>query len=87
MGDLNAAPDDAPIRALHQWLRDSCPESLSDQGTFNGFDLKRTTFKRIDHVLLSPENWRLISYHVPRPMVQGRYMSDHFPVVVRLVAR
>jgi endonuclease/exonuclease/phosphatase family metal-dependent hydrolase len=87
MGDLNATPDDGPIRQLHEWLHDGCPKSLSDQGTFNGFDVARTAFRRIDHVLLSPGNWRVVSYHVPRPMVNGRHMSDHFPVVVRLSAK
>ena len=84
MGDLNATPDDEPIASLRASFMDSCPSERGAEGTFNGFKLHLTTFKRIDYVWLSPQNWKVLSYEVPHPMVRGRQMSDHFPVVVRL---
>lgn len=84
MGDLNAEPTEPPILFLQQQLSESCPVIQSDKGTFNGFDIKRTTFPRIDYVWLSKGNWTVENYEVPMPKVKDRQVSDHFPVLVRL---
>lgn len=86
MGDLNATPDAPPIEQLKQMLTEACPASLSTQGTFNGFDVNRTTFPRIDYVWFSAGHWQVESYEVPQPKVNDRHVSDHFPVVVKLRA-
>jgi|GEM_PF-377548 len=87
MGDLNATANDEPIALLDKWLDDSCPADRANEGTFNGFKLDQTTFKRIDYVWLSPLDWVVLAYDVPHPLTNGRHLSDHFPVVVQLRAK
>ncbi|MBK8498719.1 MAG: endonuclease/exonuclease/phosphatase family protein [Flavobacteriales bacterium] len=87
MGDFNATAEQLPIRALDDIFTDSAPKQNRGLGTFNGFDSARTTFDRIDYVWLSPRNWDVLRYEVPHPVVNGRYASDHFPVVVGMRAR
>lgn len=87
MGDFNTTVDQAPLRELSQVLENCAPTHALSQGTFNGFDVDRDIFDRIDHVWRSPRNWELLRYEVPQPTVSGRHVSDHFPVVVGLRAR
>ncbi len=86
LGDFNATSDQPSIVQLARTLKDAAPIPLRVRGTFNGFDLQRTTFDRIDYVWHSPRNWELLRYDVPQPKVNGRHVSDHFPVVVGLRA-
>lgn len=85
MGDLNATPDDAPIVFLQKHLTEACPPEQSAAGTFNGFDPALAVFRRIDYIWRAPRTWPVVSYQVPRPMVNGRHASDHFPVVAQFV--
>jgi len=87
MGDLNATPDQAPMVHLGKYLVNACPEDQAAQGTFNGFKLDRPATGRIDHIWLSPSDWSVTSYAVPQPRVNGRQVSDHYPVVVGLRVR
>lgn len=81
MGDFNLEPQAAPIVSLQQHFVDACPANQSGQGTFNGFDVARTQFPRIDYIWLSPTGWKVDNYSVPQPKTaQGRHVSDHFPV-------
>ncbi|MCB2199151.1 endonuclease/exonuclease/phosphatase family protein [bacterium] len=51
-------------------------------GTFNGFS-GDTTGEKIDHILISPAvkvEW----ISIPTNPIQGRWLSDHFPVLVKL---
>jgi endonuclease/exonuclease/phosphatase family metal-dependent hydrolase len=84
MGDLNATPDEEPVRHLAERLVDACPVGRDHQGTFNGFEQDPKDPKRIDHVLLSPGSWLVAGYEVPSPRVNGRQVSDHYPVLVVL---
>lgn len=84
LGDFNATPDQASLSALGRFLTNCAPPEHASEGTFNGFDTVRTTYDRIDHVFLSPDNWQVLHYQVPHPMINGRHASDHFPVVVRM---
>jgi endonuclease/exonuclease/phosphatase family metal-dependent hydrolase len=87
LGDLNATPDSEPVQILLTGLRDA--RSLSQtppygpMGTFNGFKLDAPLLARIDYVLLSA-HWRMLRYAVLTDSVQGRFPSDHLPVVTRL---
>jgi endonuclease/exonuclease/phosphatase family metal-dependent hydrolase len=87
LGDLNATPDSEPVQILLTGLRDA--RSLSQtppygpMGTFNGFKLDAPLLARIDYVLLS-SHWRVLRYAVLTDSVQGRFPSDHLPVVTRL---
>lgn len=84
MGDLNAEPEEAPILLLKKHLIEACPASKNTEGTFNGFDTKLKKFRRIDYLWISPQRGKIASYRIPKPMVQGRHVSDHFPVLVKL---
>jgi endonuclease/exonuclease/phosphatase family metal-dependent hydrolase len=52
-------------------------------GTFNGFRLDAPLRDRIDYVLLSPQ-WRVLRHATLTDTVDGRFPSDHLPVVTRL---
>lgn len=83
MGDLNADEDNPAVEALRgAGLRDTYrvkhPEVV-DAGTFNGFE-GRADGRKIDYVLVSKE-WDVSSADIVRVHEDGRYPSDHFPVV------
>lgn len=84
MGDLNAIPDDPALRVLDQLLLNACPEEQGATGTYNGFGRQPPPLPRIDHVLITPTRWRIVGYAVPHPLVNGREVSDHYPLVVTL---
>ncbi len=83
MGDMNAGPCSKPIRYLHRHFTNAS-HGQRRKGTFNHFKLRDHYFKRIDHIWLSPGTFEVNSFDVPHPRVNGRQMSDHFPVVVTL---
>ena len=84
MGDLNAEPNEAAIQYLQQQLTDACPADQADQGTFNGFEVINRPLKRIDYCWLSAANWQIKRYDVLQPKVNGRQVSDHFPILLEL---
>lgn len=87
LGDLNATPESEPVQLLLTTLGDA--RSLSQippygpVGTFNGFKLDAPLVARIDYVLLTP-HWRVLRYAALADVVDGRFPSDHLPVVTRL---
>ncbi|MBL8000815.1 MAG: endonuclease/exonuclease/phosphatase family protein [Flavobacteriales bacterium] len=85
MGDLNATVEETSVRTLGQFLLSTCPDNRSAEGTYNGFGTVEPPLPRIDHVLISPTRWQVVAYDVPHPAVNDRQVSDHFPVVVRLL--
>ena len=52
-------------------------------GTFTGFKLDATTGDKIDYVLVQPGT-EVLSADILRISRDGRYPSDHFPVVARI---
>lgn len=87
MGDLNSKAHEEPVGQLREHLTDSCPKGKRCRGTFNGFNRLPLFSKRIDYVWLSPGDWGVEQYRVPRPKVGCRQVSDHFPVVVGLLRK
>ena len=80
MGDFNAAPGSPPHAALldgEPHLRDAGADS--NVGTFHNFTGKPGS--RIDWILTTP-HWQNVTYAVDRTERDGRYPSDHFPIVV-----
>ena len=82
-GDLNAGEDNAALETLRTAkLRDTFrvkhPE-VEHVGTFNGFE-GRNEGAKIDYVLVSKE-WDVKSAAIVRRNEDGRYPSDHYPVV------
>lgn len=84
MGDLNAEPSAPPIAQLRKFLRDACPSEQSGYGTFNGFELNKKRYPRIDYIWLAAPEWKVTHYKVLHPKVNGRQVSDHFPVLVKV---
>ncbi|HBH22407.1 MAG TPA: endonuclease/exonuclease/phosphatase [Cytophagales bacterium] len=87
-GDLNAEPDDLPYDVLISGGLDDAFFSkarFGPVGTFNGFNLDGPHQRRIDYILMngfSPEY-----YENNNLIVNGNYISDHFPVLARLEYR
>ena len=90
MSDFNARDDSPPLLAFTGGATEmvdafralnSDPTVLASSGTFHGFTGNGGD-NRIDYVMTLPEA-RLISAHILRDSVEGRYPSDHFPVAVR----
>ncbi|MCZ7681937.1 MAG: endonuclease/exonuclease/phosphatase family protein [Sandaracinaceae bacterium] len=85
MGDLNLEERDAALRGfldasrLRDSLRAVRPEPAADEGTFHGFR-GATDGPRVDYVLVPPAA-RVRSVETVRRSVDGRYPSDHFPVL------
>ncbi len=86
MGDFNAGEDTPVITALEGELMDtfdSSSKKYGSVGTFNGFDLESVPERRIDYIFVSPE-LNSLKYGVESTVIDGRYLSDHFPVMVTI---
>lgn len=89
-GDTNAHPDSPEITGLLADQRLSLvnsyrqvhPEVSENELTFNGFR-GATKGQPIDYIFVSP-SWKVLSAEYIRTAFDGRYPSDHFPVVVKL---
>ena len=73
--DKNTAPFVDTFRVLHPNQR--------EVGTFTGFKLGATTGEKIDYVLVQPGT-EVLHSEIVRTSRNGRYPSDHFPVVARV---
>ena len=52
-------------------------------GTFNDFKIDAPLQDRIDYIFLGPR-WKVLRYAVLTDSVEGRFPSDHLPVVARV---
>lgn len=90
MGDFNLEPQDQIYSQLTERLSDS--RDLADhryedhRGTYNGFKLEGKFNRRIDYVFVEKGS-RVLTYDVFEVLINGRQMSDHFPVIVTLRLR
>jgi endonuclease/exonuclease/phosphatase family metal-dependent hydrolase len=86
MGDFNSNPDSEPVKIITSQLLDSkiADKSMSmlPGGTFNGFDASKPATERIDFIFTSKPDIKVLNYTVLRESREGRFASDHFPVVV-----
>jgi endonuclease/exonuclease/phosphatase family metal-dependent hydrolase len=87
MGDFNSGPESEPIKIITGKFQDSkvADKSMSmvPDGTFNGFGAVKPATERIDFIFTG-YGARAINYHVIRELKEGRYASDHFPVVAEV---
>ncbi len=87
LGDFNATPDSEPVRIMLGALRDGRAVCESPPygplGTFNGFHVDAPLADRIDYAFLTP-GWRVLRYAALTDTIEGRFPSDHLPVVLRL---
>jgi endonuclease/exonuclease/phosphatase family metal-dependent hydrolase len=87
LGDFNTEPDGEPIQALlgdgHlRDARDPADERVGPLATFHGFE--GTHDECIDHVFVSPDV-DVRQFETVAKSEEGKYPSDHFPVVADLV--
>jgi endonuclease/exonuclease/phosphatase family metal-dependent hydrolase len=86
-GDFNAEADtevitnitDAPLIDAYE----STPTRYGPIGTFTGFNMTMNPNRRIDYIFHS-EDLSADNYKVESTVIDQRYLSDHFPVVVTL---
>lgn len=90
-GDFNVGESNEALHALtagHAFV-DTFRVAHPDQkvvGTFTGFRHGRIDGDKIDYVFAQP-GMEVLSASIVRTDRDGRYPSDHFPVVARLVVR
>ena len=92
-GDFNATPDQEPIRIIMDTndplhLIDSKAVSSTPhygpEGTFNGFQSKETANQPIDYIFI--KNGPKVQQHASLSQTWGgRFSSDHFPVLARII--
>ena len=92
-GDFNSTPDDEPVQLI---LDQSSPLRLVDSkgislqphygptGTFNGFKEKEGDDRPIDYIFLKGK-WKVLKHATISQTWDGRFASDHFAVVARLL--
>lgn len=87
IGDLNATPEAPPIQLLKQTMKDarvSCQGPVfGPEGTFNGFKPELIPDRRIDYIFTSPDRVTVAAYATFSDLIELRYPSDHFPVMIR----
>jgi len=85
MGDLNAGEDSDPLLLLFlEGYRSAVLVSRPNEpmGTFNGFQ-DASGGERIDHILVGP-GLGIVRGEILGEQDQGRWPSDHFPVVAEV---
>ena len=94
-GDFNSFPEDDPIKIL---VDKTNPISLSDtkplsqtghygpEGTFTGFGPKEANNNPIDYIFIKG-NWVVEKHATLSQTWGGRFSSDHFPVMARLILK
>ena len=87
-GDFNDGSESESIRIITAEFLDSksADKSMSiwSEGTFNGFDAIKPATERIDFIFTG-FGARATDYRVIREIRDGRYASDHFPVVAEII--
>lgn len=86
-GDFNSKPDTKQIQHISSQLNDSYLISelppYGPVGTFNGFKINAPLKDRIDYIFVS-DHFKIHKYGVLTDFKEGRFPSDHLPVVVTL---
>lgn len=60
---------------------DLSPIKMTHNGTFNSFNISSTTDRRIDHIFVT-QNVDVKRYGILTDSYNGKFPSDHFPVMV-----
>ena len=94
-GDFNYTPDSEPyqvltrrgpnpeIRIFYDARRMSGVDHHGPTGTFNGFDIQAVTGQTIDYIFVSRE-WQVLFHGTLSDTFDGRFPSDHMPVLAEI---
>lgn len=86
MGDFNSEPGSEPIEIISRSLQSALNGEkgiYGPKGTFNAFNDSIIAQRQIDYVFV--QNFNVLSYrHVDDRMPNNRFISDHFPILVKL---
>jgi endonuclease/exonuclease/phosphatase family metal-dependent hydrolase len=85
-GDFNTGEANPATEAMLKVFRDSfrvVHPAARDVGTANQFKFGSVSGDKIDYVFVQPDT-EVLSADIVRTAVDGRYPSDHFPVVARI---
>lgn len=87
-GDFNSLPDSQQIAAMRSILNDSYDitelSPYGPVGTASGFLLDAPFKNRIDYIFVSRQ-FKVLTYAALTDLKDGRYPSDHLPVVSKLL--
>jgi endonuclease/exonuclease/phosphatase family metal-dependent hydrolase len=87
MGDFNTGPESEPIRQFLTIFRDAKEAdktmNMSPDGTFNAFNPEKPATERIDFIFTG-FGFQAVNYFVIREKREGRFASDHFPVIAEI---
>lgn len=94
-GDFNALPDSAPVKAIlatdgFQDTRAVCNGPiLGPEATFTGFNYHEPAENRIDYVFFRDAAGRVDvnAFATLTDAIEGRFPSDHFPVIAKCEVR
>lgn len=91
LGDFNLSPERAATAMLRERLQDAHELSESPPqgpaGSFHGFGRLLPATARIDHAYVDPRVRVLSHQFIADQREDGRYPSDHFPLLVQLLPR
>ena len=82
-GDFNAEPHKEPILVLNDFFEDPADKVKLQGpiGTFSSFQLDAALDRRIDYIFT--KNLEIKTYlHLDTKRVNGRWISDHLPVLL-----
>ncbi len=85
-GDFNTGERNPATQAMLKLFRDTfriIHPTATDVGTANQFTFGKIDSEKIDYVFVQPDA-QVLSAEIVRTAVDGRYPSDHFPVVARV---
>jgi endonuclease/exonuclease/phosphatase family metal-dependent hydrolase len=83
MGDFNAAEDNPALAELKKDFVDTFRVAHPDEklvNTFSGFTGIVSEGRKIDHIFIVPGSAKTDSAEIVRYRVDGRDLSDHYPV-------
>jgi endonuclease/exonuclease/phosphatase family metal-dependent hydrolase len=88
-GDFNSGEDNPAAQTVARTLRDTFRVAHPDArevGTFTGFTFGKTSGGKIDYVFVD-DGAEVLAAEIVRSARDGRYPSDHFPVMARVRLR
>lgn len=87
-GDFNLESDSEGVQVILGEMEDAHiaagPNAFGPDGTFNGFHFDRPVKGRIDYIFVSPRGFEVLKSGILSDSKDGRYPSDHLPVMARL---